>query len=70
MQVITGFHIRDWRQDMPNERFFSLLEEVLDLLAKGVVTPYNGNSYPLEKVTEAMQEALKPARGGKVFLKG
>ena len=70
VQVVTGFHIANWSTEMPGDRFQRLLDEVADMLAKGKLTVMSGKSFPLASAVEAVQEANKAARGGKVFLKG
>ena len=35
-----------------------------------VIQPFSGKSFPLEQAEQAVEEARKPARGGKVFLTG
>lgn len=47
-----------------------MLDEVAELMASGKVVPFAGKSFPLESAAEAVQEAVKSARGGKVLLKG
>ena len=44
--------------------------EVMQLLADHVIVPFAGEKFPLEKAQEAMGEAQKAARGGKVLLEG
>ena len=51
------------------QRFHAALREVADLMEAGIVVPLSGNSFPLEQAVEAVQEAVKPGRGGKGFLK-
>lgn len=69
-QTVSGFTLPHWKQSIGNETWQQRLSEVLDLLAKGIVTTYNGKTYQLEDVKDAIVEAQRPARGGKVFLKG
>ena len=42
--------------------------DVMDLMAKGVITPYCGTVFDLKDFKEAFLLAMKPARGGKVLL--
>lgn len=55
--------------DVGKEKAKKAVEEVLDMLVKGVLTPNNGSSFPLHEAAEAIQAAAQPGRGGKVFLK-
>lgn len=68
VQAVTGFHLRKWQAAVGYQLFHKYLEEVIDLLAKGTITTFNGKSFPLVSAAEAVQEAVKAARGGKVFL--
>lgn len=68
VQAVSGFHLGHWKDALANETFHKYLEEVIDLLTKGTVTTFNGKSFPLASAAEAVQEAAKAARGGKVFL--
>ena len=42
----------------------------MGLMADKIIDPHNGKSFDLSHAAEAVQEAQKEARGGKVFLKG
>ena len=70
MQIVTGFALGIWKDTLSREKFHELLEEVIDLLVKQKLTPFSGKSYPLESAAEAVVEAGKTARGGKVLLTG
>ena len=67
--MVTGFHLGAWKDSLGNEKFREQLQEVIDMLVDGKVTPFNGKSFPLESAADAVVEAQKQARGGKVFLK-
>lgn len=69
LKTVTGFHIAEWQPDVGKEKAKKAVEEVLDMLVKGVLTPNNGSSFPLHEAAEAIQAAAQPGRGGKVFLK-
>eukprot|EP00887_Chlorella_sp_A99_P003043 scaffold9.g3043.t1 len=47
-----------------------VVAEVMELLERGVITPYAGVKYPLEQAAEAVAHAATAARGGKVLLEG
>ena len=38
------------------------------MLSTGVIVEYVGKTFPLEQVKEAVEEAQKAGRGGKVYL--
>ena len=68
-QVARGFLLTPWVQSLGDRRL-AKLEEIMTLMADKVIDPHNGKSFDLSQAAEAVQEAQKEARGGKVFLKG
>ncbi|KAL4459109.1 hypothetical protein ABPG75_013974 [Micractinium tetrahymenae] len=52
------------------ERRGKILEEVMQLLADGVIETSGGQHFPLDQVADAIQETQTPQRGGKCFLEG
>jgi NADPH:quinone reductase-like Zn-dependent oxidoreductase len=57
-----------WLEHLGPERQKRVFLQVLELMASGVVTPYVGESFPLENIAEAFKKATASARGGKVLL--
>ena len=47
-----------------------MLEEIMGMVADKVIDPLIGKSYDLTQVAEAVKEAQRQGRGGKVLLKG
>ena len=68
-QVARGFLLTPWVQSLGDRRL-AKLEEIMNLMADKVIDPLNGKSFDLSQAAEAVREAQKEARGGKVFLKG
>ena len=66
---MTGFHLKPWVLSVGPERFHDYLVEVSKLLEKGTLVPLSGESFTLDAASKAVQEASKPARGGKGFIK-
>jgi NADPH:quinone reductase len=68
-RIVEGFWLADWvRQRSPLKMLF-LLRKVGKLIAKGILTSDIAESFPLEKVVDAVQAAETPGRQGKVLLK-
>lgn len=42
--------------------------ELLDLMARGVVVPHSGETFPAEKISDAVKASVQAARGGKVLI--
>jgi len=68
--TIKGFWLVPWTNSKSSEERQKVLEDTMDLLAKGVMTPYSGVRMPLEKAAEAVVASQAAARGGKVLLEG
>ena len=69
-QVVTGFYLSGWRADVGPEEWAKRVDEVIQMLVDNTISPLAGKSFPLEKASEAVIEATKRARGGKVFITG
>ena len=69
MQVVRGFYLMSWVQSLGDQRQ-AKLEEIMELMADKIIDPFNGKSFDLSQAAEAVQEAQKQARGGKILLKG
>jgi NADPH:quinone reductase-like Zn-dependent oxidoreductase len=63
----TGFWLSKYFKDSGKDKVLETIGKVFELLG-GQVEPFTGTKYPLEKVSEAIEESLKPGRGGKVLL--
>ncbi|KXN71463.1 NAD(P)-binding protein [Conidiobolus coronatus NRRL 28638] len=63
----TGFYLTKYVIDLDKEEFRKIFNEVFDLLNNGF-KPFTGDKYPLDQVSDAIHQSLKPGRGGKVLL--
>ncbi|KXN71471.1 GroES-like protein [Conidiobolus coronatus NRRL 28638] len=63
----TGFWLSKYFKDSGKDKVLETIGKVFELLGDQV-EPFAGTKYPLEKVSEAIEESLKPGRGGKVLL--
>ena len=68
-QVARGFGLGSWVQSL-GDRKQAVLEEIMGMVADKVIDPLIGKSYDLTQVAEAVKEAQRQGRGGKVLLKG
>lgn len=62
-----GFWLTKYFKSAGKAKIVETLTKVLELLGEHV-EPFSGTKYPLEKISEALAESLKPGRGGKVLL--
>ena len=68
-QVAKGFLLTPWVQSL-GDRKQAVLDEIMGMMADKVINPLNGKSFDLTQFAEAVKEAQRQGRGGKVFLKG
>lgn len=66
---IHGFWLNVWLSSIGDRRQ-EILKETMEFMLDGTLSPYTGEKYPLEQVKEAIREAGRPGRGGKVLLEG
>ena len=66
--TISGWWLAEYFPKKSVEEKERVCAELLEMMRGGVVTPLCGTVYPLGEVVEAIAEATKEARGGKVFL--
>jgi len=66
---IDGFWLGDWakRQSIPT--MLRLFREVRSLLEDGTLTSDIAATYPLARVADAAEHAMRPGKGGKVILR-
>ncbi|KAL4447410.1 hypothetical protein ABPG75_004629 [Micractinium tetrahymenae] len=67
---IAGFWLVPYTDSLPAEEREKMMQDVMQLLKDGVITPYSGRRFPLEQVKEAIAVATSAARGGKALLEG
>jgi NADPH:quinone reductase-like Zn-dependent oxidoreductase len=66
---IEGFWLSEWVQKQGILSMLSLFSQITSLLREGVLATEAGTTFPLDQVADAVREAEKPARGGKVLLR-
>lgn len=66
--VIEGFWLNVWVGSLTPERKQQVFAEIVSFMADGSLTPHTGTAFALKDVAAAVDEAQKPARGGKVVL--
>lgn len=66
---LEGFWLSDWVKRQGAWTMLRLFKEIVHLLRKGVLTTQVGGSFTLDKIREAVEEADKPGRPGKVLLR-
>jgi NADPH:quinone reductase len=66
---IEGFWLARWMAQRSILGRLNLVRDISRLMKAGVLVSEVGKAFPLEQVAEAVREAEKPARGGKVWLR-
>jgi NADPH:quinone reductase-like Zn-dependent oxidoreductase len=66
---VEGFWLSDWvRQQNPLTMLF-LFRQVGQLIDQGLLTSPVGDVFSMDKIGEAVQQAMQPGHGGKMLLK-
>jgi trans-2-enoyl-CoA reductase len=66
--TIKGWWLAHYMKNKSSEEKKAIGKELLDLMQQGLLKPFIGKKFPLDQVKEAIAEATKDARGGKVLL--
>ncbi len=66
---VEGFWLSRWMQAQGLWGKLKLVRKITKLMLAGVLVSEVGETYPLENIAEAVTQAEKPGRGGKVLLK-
>lgn len=66
---VEGFWLADWAKQQGVFKMLGLIGEVKGLLRTGGLKADIAATYPLDRVTEAVQHAARGGKGGKVLLK-
>lgn len=66
--VVRGFWVTPYFINMSKADKHQFAQEVMGLLARKVVVPTFGKTYPLREVVQAIEHATRPARGAKIGL--
>lgn len=67
-KVVEGFWLGHWMKDRSIPAALLLFREIAALIRKGVLNSDIGPSFPLARIHEAVAEADRVGRGGKVLL--
>jgi NADPH:quinone reductase-like Zn-dependent oxidoreductase len=65
---IEGFWLSDWVKTQGPWAMLSLFRQITALMREGILGTEVGTRFPLDQVTQAVQQAEKVGRGGKVLL--
>jgi len=66
---VSGFLLPNWMAGQPPLKLLVLLRTVKKMMAEGVFHADVAETYPLERVAEAVRASLRPGRTGKVMLR-
>lgn len=66
---VEGFWLSEWVARQGIWTMLSLFSQITSLMREGTLATEKGTTYPLEQIADAVREAEKPARGGKVLLR-
>lgn len=69
MKRIQGFWLSEWMKDQSKLSLWLLFNRLAKLIGKGVIKTPPGPVFPLERHQEAMREAAKAGKAGKVLLR-
>jgi NADPH:quinone reductase-like Zn-dependent oxidoreductase len=68
-KIVEGFWLSEWVRDQGVLRMLLLFRRMNKLIASGVLATEPGAAFPLERIQDAVREAAKTGRQGKVLLK-
>jgi NADPH:quinone reductase-like Zn-dependent oxidoreductase len=68
-KVVEGFWLSEWVRDQGVLTMLRLFRRLNKLIAAGVLATEPGASFPLDGIRDAVREAAKPGRRGKVLLR-
>lgn len=66
---VEGFLLSDWVQQQNVFTLLSLFRRVFKLMREGVLITDRMTTFPLEKISEAVEQAMAPGKPGKVVLR-
>jgi NADPH:quinone reductase-like Zn-dependent oxidoreductase len=66
---VAGFWLSEWARDQGVVTMLLLIRRLGKLIARGVLASEVGQTFPLDQVKEAVREASRPGRHGKVLLR-
>ena len=68
-KILEGFWLSEWVRDQGVLTMLLLFRRLNKLIASGVLATEPGASFPLERIQDAVREAAKTGRQGKVLLR-
>ncbi len=68
-RVVEGFYLGHWAAARSKVKMLLLFREIADLIRKGVLATELGHEFPLGAIGDAVREAEKVGRRGKVLLR-
>ena len=66
---VEGFWLGDWAKKQRILSMLGLFKEVRALMREKVITTTVSNTYPIDRIREAVKQAVTPGKAGKVMLK-
>jgi NADPH:quinone reductase len=66
---VEGFWLGEWAKKQSIFKMLKLIREVRSLMREGILLSEIAKTYPLEQVVDAVTEAARPGKPGKVLLK-
>jgi NADPH:quinone reductase-like Zn-dependent oxidoreductase len=66
---VEGFWLKEWMDEQNLFKKIRLLRRIIRLMRAGVLTTPVAESYPLERIGEAVRAAEVPGRSGKILLR-
>lgn len=68
-KIITGYNLADWREEIGEERFLQISEELQDLIIHGMMQTRIQEEFPLEQVQLAMEQYIRNMSSGKILFR-
>ena len=65
---IQGFSLGDWLTEQSLMQRLSVIRSVMRLVQSGVLHTFVEQTYPLDRIAEAVEHAARPGRDGKILL--
>lgn len=65
--IVRGFWVSRWLKEAPREEVCAMYSELAAMLRSGLVHVPIAGTYPLEKAKEALSEAMRSGRPGKIL---
>jgi NADPH:quinone reductase-like Zn-dependent oxidoreductase len=66
--AVRGVWVTNWFRNAPRSEIESVVHELVDLVARGVLTVPVDSTFPIAHYADALARATAPERSGKVLL--